>query len=319
MMHMLSNRKLLFALVFGASAGVLWLYKNRSRNSIMSLQKLDSSLVSELANSNTKTLGDMVEQLVKLGVITDTRVSYAMLCVDRAKYVPQHSTDNPYREAAAPIGFNATISAPHMHAIGLSLLCEKLHDGARVLDVGSGSGYMSACLATLVGNSGHVYGVEHISELVEQSKISIANANSDLLPKIHLTAGDGFAGLPEHAPFDAIYVGAAAEYIPDELVKQLKYGGRMVIPVGPAGGFHSLVVVDVGADGAVSTKNLGVVRFVPLTSYEKQIDGEASGPTRIIKGADGKPVLVRSQYFPAPDTTSADIKIIRHQLASARQ
>jgi len=272
-----------------------------------------SSIVDVLSKSHSKTIGDMVNQLLKLGVITDERVAQAMLCVDRANYVPRECL-TPYREAAVPIGFNATISAPHMHAMGLDILFPKLTPGATVLDVGCGSGYISACLAHLVGPHGKVYGIDHVPELVDWAKLNIGNDSPDLLDNITLQVGDGFEGFPEYAPYDAIYVGAAAEYVPEELVKQLKPGGRMIIPVGPPDGFHSLVVVDIDLNGEVITKNLGTVRFVPLTSYEKQIDQVDSGITRMVS-FESFSALVRSQYIPAPDTTPHEIKILKNQLA----
>jgi len=266
-----------------------------------------------LAHSQSKTILDMVNQLRKLGIITNVKVAQAMLQVDRANYVPDDCL-TPYKEAAVPIGFNVTISAPHMHAMGLDILIEQVKPGARVLDVGSGSGYISACLAYLVGSEGRVYGIDHVPELVNWSKLNIGNDNPDYLDIITLTVGDGLLGLPEHAPYDAIYVGAAAEYIPEELIKQLKRGGRMVIPVGPADGFHSLIVVDVDLNGEVKTKNLGTVRFVPLTSHEKQIDQVESGITRVVRlGNDN--TLVRSHYIPAPDMTPYEIKILKRQIA----
>lgn len=271
------------------------------------------SMVDVLSQSRNKTIQDMVEQLLKLKVITHDKVAKTMLAVDRVNFVPEgHPT--PYKEAAVPIGYHATLSAPHMHAIGLDLLAPYLTPGASVLDVGSGSGYMSACMANMVQPTGRVFGIDHVKELVDQSIVNITNSNPNLLALINLEVGDGFQGSASHGPFDVIYVGAASQFIPEALVDQMKPGGRMVIPIGPPDGFHSLVVVDKNKDGAVSTKNMGTVRFVPLTTYEKQIEGGEIGMTKVVFGEEGENLLVRTQYYAAPDTTPAEIKILKAQM-----
>ncbi|KAK2576979.1 hypothetical protein KPH14_011943 [Odynerus spinipes] len=107
------------------------------------------------------------------GILATDRAEAAMLAVDRARYC--HEAD-PYLDRPRKIGYNVTISAPHMHAYALSILSEQLFDGARALDVGSGSGYLSACMAFMVGPRGRVIGIEHIPELIE---ISTRNIRED--------------------------------------------------------------------------------------------------------------------------------------------
>jgi protein-L-isoaspartate(D-aspartate) O-methyltransferase len=281
---------------------------------IVQKSRKPASLVTELSDSRKKNLKDMVEQLLKLGIIKNKRVADTMMRIDRANYVPS-TCEYPYMERAVPIGFNATISAPHMHALGLDILSPKLLPGATVLDVGCGSGYISACLAYLVGPDGKVFGIDHVPELVEQAKANIFSDRPLLLNLIDLTVADGFQGLPAHAPFDAIYVGAACPAIPEALVEQLKPEGMLVIPVGPPDGFHRLVVLKKGKDGSVTTTDMGPVRFVPLTTFEKQIEDGAVGMTKVVKGANGEDILMRPQYYPAPDTTPAEIKILKMQLS----
>eukprot|EP00026_Physarum_polycephalum_P012472 Phypoly_transcript_12784.p1 GENE.Phypoly_transcript_12784~~Phypoly_transcript_12784.p1 ORF type:complete len:314 (+),score=40.49 Phypoly_transcript_12784:81-1022(+) len=293
------------SVVLGGAVYLLWVQTQKHRK--------PKSLVAELSQSTTKNAKDMVDQLLKLGIIKDRRVAQTMLKVDRANYVPAECAF-PYKELAVPIGFNATISAPHMHALGLDILSQHLVDGASVLDVGCGSGYISACLANMVGPTGRVFGIDHIPELVEKAKANIKKDNFLLSGLITLSVADGFQGLPAHAPYDAIYVGAACPAIPEALLDQLKPKGKLVIPVGPPDGFHSLVVVDKDKDGAIKTTNMGPVRFVPLTSYDRQIEDGAAGMTKVVKGNDGEDILMRPQYYPAPDTTPAEIKILKMQL-----
>lgn len=160
-----------------------------------------------------------------------------MKATDRKLYC---RVSQPYVDRPQSIGYSATISAPHMHAYALELLQDHLKPGARVLDVGAGSGFLSVCFSRFLqaqstDSTGIVIGIEHHPKLVE---FAIGNINSDdpkLLAdgKIKIVQGDGRLGFAEFAPYDAIHVGAAAAEIPDELLKQLAIGGRMICPVGP--------------------------------------------------------------------------------------
>ncbi|CAN6718094.1 unnamed protein product [Malus baccata var. baccata] len=214
----------------------------------------------------------MVDHLKSYGVIKSKRVAEVMETIDRALFVPNGTP--PYVDSPMSIGYNATISAPHMHAMCLQLLEENLQPGMRALDVGSGTGYLTACFGLMVGPQGRAVGVEHIPELVSSSITNIEKSAAGKLLKegslsVHL--GDGRQGWPEFAPYDAIHVGAAAPEIPQPLIDQLRPGGRMVIPVGNI--FQDLKVVDKGLDGSISVRTETSVRYVPLTSRDAQLRG----------------------------------------------
>ncbi|XXG62483.1 hypothetical protein AAC387_Pa05g0831 [Persea americana] len=212
----------------------------------------------------------LVESLMQCGVIKSPKVAEVMEAIDRGLFVPDGNS--PYHDSPMQIGYNATISAPHMHAACLELLENHLKPGMHALDVGSGTGYLTACFAMMLGPNGCVVGVEHIPELVATSTDNITKSAAASLLKhgsLSLHVGDGRLGWPENAPYDAIHVGAAAPEIPQPLIDQLKPGGRLVIPVGKS--FQDLKVVDKKIDGSVTIQSKLSVRYVPLTSRAAQL------------------------------------------------
>ncbi|XP_073056501.1 protein-L-isoaspartate O-methyltransferase 1-like isoform X3 [Primulina eburnea] len=218
-------------------------------------------------------INEMLDHLQRYGAIKSKKTAEVMKSIDRALFVPEGTP--PYVDSPVQIGYNVTISAPHMHATCLELLENNLKPGMHALDVGSGTGYLTACFAVMVGPQGRAVGVEHIPELVDSSIANIQMSAAAQLQKegiLSLHAGDGRLGWPQFAPYDAIHVGAAASEIPEALIEQLKPGGRLVIPVGNV--FQDLKVVDKNMDGSLSVRSETSVRYVPLTSREAQLRGD---------------------------------------------
>jgi len=187
----------------------------------------------------------------------EPRVLEAMERVPRHRFVRPGELDDAYANRPLPIGHGQTISQPFIVALMTDLA--KPEPEHRVLEIGTGSGYQAAVLAELVKQ---VYTIEIVDPL--------GMAARERLPalgyrNVEVRTGDGYYGWEEHAPFDAIVVTAAASHIPPPLVKQLKPGGRMIIPVGPAFLTQHLMLVEKRADGTVVSRQLLPVRFVPLT------------------------------------------------------
>ena len=181
----------------------------------------------------------------------------AMGNVARHEFVPEAERDVAYENRPLPIGYGQTISQPYIVAIMTDLL--ELRAGQQVLEIGTGSGYQAAVLAALDAN---VYTMEIIEPLGRQAAQRLETLGYD---RVEARIGDGYYGWPEHAPFDAIIVTAAAGHVPPPLIEQLKPGGRMMIPVGSRFLTQQLVLITKNADGTVTTRQILPVRFVPLT------------------------------------------------------
>jgi len=184
-------------------------------------------------------------------------VARAMGRVPRHRFVPPDLVDAAYLDRPLPIGLGQTISQPFIVALMTELLDPK--PSARVLEVGTGSGYHAAVLAECFAK---VYTIEIVAPLGEKSRALLAELG---YRNVEVRIGDGYKGWPEAAPFDAILVTAAPDHVPQPLVDQLAPGGRMVIPVGHQFGAQDLLVITKAADGRTLTRKTLPVRFVPLT------------------------------------------------------
>lgn len=180
--------------------------------------------------------------------------------VPRHEFVPQASRHIAYANHPLPIGADQTISQPYIVAL-MTDLADVGRDET-VLEIGTGSGYQAAVLSELAG---HVYTIEIVEMLGRRATEDLARLGHD---NVTVRIGDGYAGWPEHAPFDAIVVTAAPPKVPQPLIDQLKPGGRMVIPVGEVRAIQTLKLLVKNESGDLTVTDVIPVRFVPLTRDE---------------------------------------------------
>ena len=199
----------------------------------------------------------MVGLQIEARGIKDGRLLETMLKVERHKFVPLYLQTFAYQDRALPIGADQTISQPYIVALMTELL--ELKGKEKVLEIGTGSGYQAAILSELAEE---IYTIEIIPQLAKQAENLLIKLGYD---NVHVLCGDGYLGWPEHAPFDAIIVTCAPPKIPEELIRQLKIDGRMVIPVGE--NFQLLKLI-VRKEDSIHEQNIIPVMFVPM------IDGD---------------------------------------------
>ena len=181
----------------------------------------------------------------------------ALATVERHEFVPRQQLPYAYENRPLPIGRGQTISQPYIVAL-MTELVEPEPDDV-VLEIGTGSGYQAAILAELVD---HVYSIEIIEALASEARQRLARLGYD---NVTTKLADGYYGWAEHAPFDAIVVTAAASHVPPPLIRQLKPGGRMVVPVGGRFMTQQLLLLEKTGDDEIITRQIAAVRFVPLT------------------------------------------------------
>ena len=185
------------------------------------------------------------------------RVITALASVPREEFVPTAYRHLAYDNTPLPIAAGQTISQPLIVALMTELLDPQPDD--IVLEVGTGSGYQAAVLSSLVAR---VYSIEIVEELARGAEAVLHELGYS---NVVVRAGDGYAGWPEHAPFDSIIVTAAAAELPPPLLQQLKPGGKLVIPVGERHGYQELLLIEVDNNGEINKQSVLPVRFVPLT------------------------------------------------------
>jgi protein-L-isoaspartate(D-aspartate) O-methyltransferase len=197
----------------------------------------------------------MVEGQIEQRDITHSATLAAMRKVPRHRFVPEALQAKAYADRPLPIGEDQTISQPYIVALMTAQIAPTRD--MRVLEIGTGSGYQAAILAEICAE---VFTIELLPDLADRASRLLTALGYQ---NIRTRTGDGWQGWPEAAPFDAIIVTAAAESMPPALLRQLKEGGRMVIPLGPHGGEQELTLVT-KQDGKTVTRPLIPVRFVPF-------------------------------------------------------
>ena len=196
----------------------------------------------------------MVEQQLLARDITDPRVISAMRRIPRDSFVPPDLRQRAYEDRPLPIGYRQTISQPYIVAYMTQAL--RLGPNEKVLEIGTGSGYQAAVLSELAGS---VYSIEIVAQLAKRARDTLKKLGYD---NVQVKQGDGYAGWPDQAPFDAIMVTAAPDHVPQPLVNQLALGGRLVLPVGETQ--QTLMVLIRTEDGVEQEATLPVL-FVPMT------------------------------------------------------
>ena len=198
----------------------------------------------------------LVLRLCTEGYIKSDAVKQAFLTIPREAFLPEFLGKYSYVDTPLDIGNGQTISAPHMVAI----MCEALDikKGQKILEIGTGSGYHAALVAHLVGETGQVYTIERYRDLATKAK---QNLQKIKCPNVVVEVGDGSCGLPQHQPYDRIYVTCAAPSIPPPLVDQLRDPGKLLVPVGDM--YCELTILEKEKQRQ-SIHHLGGCVFVPL-------------------------------------------------------
>lgn len=213
----------------------------------------------------------LVNFLIADRILRTSSAIRAMRLVPREEFVPESLRSQAYMDCPLPIGEGQTISAPHM----VSIMNEELQldVGCRVLEVGAGCGYHACTVAEIVAPSdvererwGHVYTIEIVEALVRRARQNVDRTG--FTERVTVVSGDGGQGLPSEAPFDRVYVTAAAPEVPKPLVDQLKPEGVLLVPVGEPHFFQTLVKVVKLRDGKTLRSDHGGVSFVPLVGRE---------------------------------------------------
>lgn len=216
-----------------------------------------ASVLSSATDPYLQKRQDMVRDDIRGRGIKDGRVLDAMTKVPRHLFVGERLRRQAYADTPLPIGEGQTISQPYV----VALMTEALHlkPGDRVLEIGTGSGYQAAVLAEMVKE---VYSVEIRKGLAETADKRLKELG---YKNVAVKYGDGYPGWPEYAPFDAIIITASVNHIPPPLLKQLKEGGRLILPLGSTVFYQTLTLVTKKKGGELAVEQMGSVAFVPMT------------------------------------------------------
>ena len=215
------------------------------------------------------SMKDLLSQLIREKMLFSQKVYNSMMEVDRADFAPSR----PYQNNAQRIGCNVVISAPDLHSYCLEALKDHLTEGSTVLDVGFGSGYLTAAMSEMMNDKGTVIGIEHIKELYDFGLNNICKHHKNLIDskKIILVLGDGRLGYKNRAPYRCIHIGAASRQVPKDIIEQLDYGGRLVMPLGEPNDQY-IYIIDKDMSGKLTYKKGLSVCYVSLTSAMNQLN-----------------------------------------------
>jgi len=248
-------------------------------------------------HSNNSCINRYQKKLINLlkndKIIVSKAVEDVMCSIDRGDFAPRHEA---YENQPAYIKYGATLSLPGAHARALEVMYKKYNGrkNLEILDIGSGSGYLTLAFAKLFKDS-KVYGIEHIKALTKQSVKNIKKHNSSYMKNIVLLTADGRKGMPNHkGGFDIIHSGASTQKKPTDIINQLKSGGRLFIPVKDTPDFQHIHIYDKNTDGTVHDKKDFQENYVKLQSAKKQLKLGKAGIYYIPKKIDEKETLRRS-------------------------
>ena len=201
---------------------------------------------------------ELIQELIKAGYLSSSRVIQAMREVPREIFVLEKYQKYSYADTPLEIGYGQTISAPHMVAIMVEAL--NIDEKSKILEIGTGTGYHAAIVAR-IAQKGHVYTVERIKELRKKAKRNLDNLR---IENVTVVEGDGSGGLAQYKPYDRIYATCSAPQVPQVLVNQLARNGKLIIPVGRT--FSRLLLIE--KNETISKTDLGGCAFVPMIGDE---------------------------------------------------
>jgi protein-L-isoaspartate(D-aspartate) O-methyltransferase len=202
----------------------------------------------------------MVDRQIAARGIRDPKLLDAFRTVPREEFISADHAVHAYQDSPLPIESGQTISQPYI--VALTIAAAEIGEGARVLEVGAGSGYAAAVIGQVARE---VIAIERHPELVELARQRMERLGYD---NVRIVEGDGTLGWPEEAPFDAIVAAASGSHVPQCWIAQIKPGGRIVMPIGGPHSTQSLIKVTKDEDGTLDREDLGAVRFVPLIGQE---------------------------------------------------